>query len=193
MRCLCRPLRLNSFLTGNALTCIEFIRTIMIQRIQTIYLLLVVGICVAMFFAPIYNGTGPQIDPLKGPQTIEFKQNEVNANITVVDRSPGSVGRLTVVLNTLDIVIIALTIVAIGLFTSRHAQLRLTRYLILFSLIYVGVLIYTVKQASGLINSTNDHYGIGMSIPFISPILLFLASLGIAKDIKIVKSADRLR
>ena len=165
----------------------------MIQRIQTVYLLLVVGICVAMFFAPIYSGTGPQIDPLKGPQTIEFKQNDVKANITVVDRSPGSVGRLTVVMNTLDIVIIALTIVAIGLFTSRQNQLRLTRYLILFSLIYAGVMIFAVKLASGLISSTNDHYGIGMSIPFISPILLFLASLGIAKDIRIVKSADRLR
>lgn len=165
----------------------------MIQRIQTIYLLLVAGICVAMFFAPIYSGIGPAIDPIKGPQTIEFKQNDVKANITVVDRSPGSVGRLTVVLNTLDIVIIALTVVAIGLFTSRHNQLRLTRYLILFSLIYIAVLIIAVREASALINSTNDHYGIGMSIPFISPILFFLASLGIAKDIRIVKSADRLR
>jgi len=146
-----------------------------------------------MFFAPIYNGTGPQADPLKGAQTIEFKQNEVKANISAIDKSPGSVGRLTVVLNTLDIVLIALTIVAIGLFTARANQLKLTRYLILFSLIYVGVLIFAVRQASALINSTNDHYGIGMSIPFISPILLFLASLAIAKDIRIVKSADRLR
>jgi len=165
----------------------------MIQRIQTLYLLLVVGICAAMFFAPIYSGTGPQIDPLKGPQTIEFKQDEVKANITVVDRSPGSVGRLTVVLNTLDIVIIALSIVTIGLFTARANQLRMTRYLLLFSLVYVGVLIFAVRGASTLINSTNDHYGIGMSLPFISPILLFLASLAIAKDIRIVKSADRLR
>ncbi len=165
----------------------------MIQRIQTVYLLLVVGICVAMFFAPIYSGQSAQNDPTKGVQAITFKQNDVSMTNSTNDNSPGSVGRMTVILNTLDIVIIALTIVAIGLFTSRKNQLRLTRYILLFSLIYAGVMIYAVKEASALIHSANDHYGIGMSLPFLSPILLFLASLGIAKDIRIVKSADRLR
>ncbi len=165
----------------------------MIQRIQTLYLLLVVGICAAMFFAPIYSGQSAQTDPAKGVQVITIKQSDVSMTNSNNDNSPGSVGRLTVILNTLDIVIIALTISAIGLFTARKNQLRLTRYLILFSLVYVGVMIYAVKEASALINSVNDHYGIGMSLPFLSPILLFLASLGIAKDIRIVKSADRLR
>jgi len=164
----------------------------MIQRIQTFYMFLVVAACGSMFFLPIYSGTGigtttPQI------QTIVINQEEVKVNFVLNVDETANIKKLMVVLNTLDIVIAVLIFIAIFLYRTRDMQLRMTRYLILFSFVYIALLIYSTYEARAMISNVKDHFGAGLFVPLLSPVLLFLATRGIDKDISLVKSADRLR
>lgn len=164
----------------------------MIQRIQTIYLILVIAVCAAMFFLPIYSGTGTGVSSNQN-QMIEVKQAEVKMNFVVDFDAAAKVRKLMTVLNTLDIVLIALSFVVIFLYKNRDSQLRMARYLILFSVIYIALIAASIFEARAMIANIKDLFGIGTFIPVLSPILLFLASRGIAKDIRLVKSSDRLR
>ena|SRR5665213_1141853 len=164
----------------------------MIQRIQTVYLLLVVAVCTAMFFLPVYHGTGfGTVIPQN--QTIELKQAKAKMNFVVNFDATENVKKLMTVLNVLDIVIIALSVVVIFLYKTRDSQLRMARYLLLFSILYIVLLIVAIYEARGLITNVKDQFEPGTFIPVLSPVLLFLAMRGIANDIKLVKSADRLR
>ena len=164
----------------------------MIQRIQTVYLILVIAVCAAMFFLPIYSGTGTGVSSNQN-QMIEVKQAEVKMNFVVDFDATAKVKKLMTVLNTLDIVLIALSFVVIFLYKNRDSQLRMARYLILFSVIYIALIAASIFEARAMIANIKDLFGIGAFVPILSPILLFLATGGISKDIRLVKSADRLR
>jgi peptidoglycan/LPS O-acetylase OafA/YrhL len=75
---------------------------------------------------------------------------------------------------------------AILLFNNRNLQLLVVRIGMLVSLFVLGYLIY-------LINSTGASASWGAIMPFILVVLAFLASKGIQKDEKKVRSLDRLR
>ena len=155
----------------------------MIQRIQTVYFILVMLICSAMFFVPIYKGSGKITD-------IELKQTAVKS---LIPSQYETMKLWPVVLNALDILVLSQALVCIILYATRKIQLKMTRFTLVLSMIYLIVLFFAINAANGL-ESNNDHtYLIGTWLPILSPILLFLASLGISKDIKLVKSADRLR
>lgn len=164
----------------------------MIQRIQTLYLFLVIAVCATMFFLPVYYGSGLGISTAQS-QVVDIKQDEVKMNFVGNFDQVANLRKLMIVLNTVDIVIIALAFVVIFLYSNRDAQLRMARYLILFSVVYLGLLYISIYEARAMITNIQDSYEPGMFVPLISPILLYLASRGIEKDIRLVKSADRLR
>ena len=92
--------------------------------------------------------------------------------------------------------LIALMIAAIVLFRNRQRQARLARIAFLLSLGLLASVVFThnsVSSAMGTAASVTSTLLPGAYIPFVLPILIWLAERGIKKDEELVKSADRLR
>ncbi|AXT53018.1 DUF4293 family protein [Aquimarina sp. BL5] len=136
----------------------------MIQRIQSVYLFLVV----------VISGGISTILPYGLNQDGEalLSQN----NFLVLGMFTG---------------VAVLALVSIFLFKNRQLQFVLGRINILLNFILLGVFVYWSLTLSG--ETLVSEKGIGMLIPVISIVLLVVANKAIRKDENLVKSVDRLR
>ena len=85
----------------------------------------------------------------------------------------------------------ALSLISIFMFKNRKLQFVLGRVNILLNFILLGVLVYWSLTVSG--ETHVSEKGIGMVIPIISIVLLVIANKAIRRDEDLVKSVDRLR
>ncbi|MHA7058549.1 DUF4293 domain-containing protein [Aquimarina sp. M1] len=136
----------------------------MIQRIQSVYLLLVVLLSAGLSFMVPYGFD-------KNGEYL-LAQN----NFLVLGMFTGSA---------------VIALVSIFLFKNRQLQFVLGRINILFNFILLGVFVYWSLTLSG--ETVVSEKGIGMLIPIISIVLLVMANKAIRKDENLVKSVDRLR
>ncbi|MEN8137742.1 MAG: DUF4293 domain-containing protein [Bacteroidota bacterium] len=136
----------------------------MIQRIQTVYLLIVAILGGLGLYLPLWNNL----------ENIEVKGFE---NIYIL---------------ALFAIEIVLTLVTIFLFFNRKLQFVLVRINILINILLLGVFGYYTLNFSGETVIVSEK-GIGLIVPFISIVFLFLANKAIRKDEELVKSVDRLR
>ena len=137
----------------------------MIQRIQTLYLALVVFISAYICFSFIYLFSNYNASPVYLP----------NEPIHIL----------------LFIISGTLAFFSIFLFRKRDIQIVLGRLNIISNLILLGLFLYKLPKLSG--KYENFEYSIVLFLPFISIVLLLLANKAIKKDEAIVKSVDRLR
>lgn len=136
----------------------------MIQRIQSIYLLLVFLISgVLSLFVPLWK-------------------NMEGADVYVPQN------QWFVILFGLSA---ALSIFSLLGYKKRQTQFVYNRINILFNFILIGLFVYQTLSLSGETNVSEK--GIGMFLPLVSIILLVLANKAIKKDEDLVKSADRIR
>lgn len=136
----------------------------MIQRIQTIYLVISAIIMGALFiFFPLVLGEGGAI---------------------IIDRNEPIV--LGLIFTS-----IALAIISILSFKKRQLQFVLNRLNIISNFILLGVFVYRSLTLSG--ETFVSEKGIGVLLPIISIVFLVLANKAIKRDEDLVKSVDRLR
>ena len=136
----------------------------MLQRIQTIYLLLVAGISAGL---PVFLPYGIDKEGIALYAKDDF---------FLLGMFLGSA---------------VLSLIAIFLFKNRQLQFVLGRINILLNFILLGVFVYWSLTVSG--EAMVSEKGIGMFIPVISIVLLVMANKAIKKDEDLVKSVDRLR
>ncbi|CEN48041.1 conserved hypothetical protein [Capnocytophaga canimorsus] len=74
---------------------------------------------------------------------------------------------------------------------KRQNQFVFNRLNILINLTLLGVFVYRMLTSSG--ESQISEKGVGIFLPILSIVFLFLANKAIYRDEKLVKSADRLR
>lgn len=84
-----------------------------------------------------------------------------------------------------------LAAIAILSFKNRKQQFVLNRFNILLNLCLLGFFVYRALNLSG--GTSVSEKGIGMLIPVFSIVFLVLANKAIKKDEDLVKSVDRLR
>ncbi|MCO4821305.1 MAG: DUF4293 domain-containing protein [Flavobacteriaceae bacterium] len=84
-----------------------------------------------------------------------------------------------------------LALIAIGMFNNRQLQFVLGRLNIILNFILLGLFVYRSLNLSGETNVSEK--GIGMLLPIFSIVFLVLANKAIKKDEDLVKSVDRLR
>jgi hypothetical protein len=143
----------------------------MIQRIQTVYLLLASIISgVLIFVFNLWKSISKNIFAL------DFLDNE---------------SFLLRVIPVLFLISAILAFVAIFLFKDRKLQFVIGRLTILVNLILLGLLIYVSLTLPG--EAAVSEKGIGMFIPILAILLVVLANKAIKKDEDLVKSVDRLR
>lgn len=143
----------------------------MIQRIQTIYLLLASIISGGLIF--VFN-----------------LWKSIKSNIFALDLLDNESYQL----KTIPILFLVSAIISFGaifLFKDRKLQFVIGRLAILVNLILLGLLIYVSLTLPG--ETAVSKKGIGMFIPIVAILLIVLANKAIKKDEDLVKSADRLR
>ena len=142
----------------------------MIQRIQSIYLLLTVLISASLFFLPLFELPAAATDA-------------ASRNFMITSNA---------VLLVLSSAIGVLSLVVIFLFMNRPLQIRLCRLILIIIFIMIGLLFFTADTISNGLNQ-KVVYKIGTYLPLLQVVLVFLAHRSIKKDENLVRSADRLR
>ena len=137
----------------------------MIQRIQTIYLLLAFVVTgVLPFFIPLWT--------MADGKEYLFMQNQVYVVILGLSTT--------------------LTLLSIISYKKRQNQFVIGRLNIILNLILLGLFVYRSLNVSGETLVVSEK-GIGMFLPIVAIVLLVLANKAIKKDEDLVKSVDRLR
>ncbi|RED23530.1 uncharacterized protein DUF4293 [Flavobacterium cutihirudinis] len=138
----------------------------MLQRIQTVYLILTFVITgVLLFFIPLWS--------LNDGKAFYFMQDQL----------------YTILLGLSTM----LTIVSIISYKKRQNQFVMNRLNIILNLILLGLFVYRSLNLSGETVNAVSEKGIGMFLPIVAIVLLVLANKAIKKDEDLVKSVDRLR
>lgn len=156
----------------------------MIQRIQSVFLLLatVSGICA--FFIPYWTYTGIGADFTYSFGAMGVKHISGNAQLIIVSTLP------IIILLGLHVI---LDFIAIFYYKNRLMQIRINTFNIFIILIIIGTVFlwvpYMIKES---VSATEEWKG-GLLFPVISFVFLLLANRFIKKDEKLVKAADRLR
>ncbi|MGK0387023.1 MAG: membrane protease YdiL (CAAX protease family) [Patiriisocius sp.] len=137
---------------------------IMLQRIQTIYLIIAALIMAALYiwFPVVTNAAG---------ETIISNQEPLVFGLIFTS--------------------IALAIIAVLTFKKRQTQFVLNRLNIILNFVLLGVFVYRSLNISG--ETLVSEKGIGVLLPILSIVFLAVANKAIKKDEDLVKSVDRLR
>ncbi|MFM9825730.1 DUF4293 family protein [Flavobacterium sp.] len=137
----------------------------MIQRIQTIYLLLAfVATGFLPFFIPLWT--------LSNHKDFFFMQNQIYVIVLGLSTT--------------------LSLLSIISYNKRQNQFVIGRLNIILNLILLGLFVYRSLNVSGEALAVSEK-GIGMFLPIVAIVLLVLANKAIKKDEDLVKSVDRLR
>jgi hypothetical protein len=143
----------------------------MIQRIQSVYLFLVVVLSALLFFVNMYSVETS--DPTEaGLQHYNSGSNMIYLVLTLISG--------------------LLSVVAIFLFRNRNLQVRLCNLNMLVICVFTGTVFYFADHSKSVAGSI-VHYQAGSYFPLIQLVLTFLAMRAIRKDEQLVRSADRLR
>ena len=137
----------------------------MIQRIQTIYLLLAFVVTgVLLFFFPLWT--------MSDNKEYFFMQSQVYTILLGLSTS--------------------LTLLGVVSYKKRQNQFVIGRLNIILNLILLGLFVYRSLNLSGETPAVSEK-GIGMFLPAVAIVLLVLANKAIKKDEDLLKSVDRLR
>jgi len=139
-------------------------RTIMIQRIQTLYLIASLACVLGFYFwMPVDLATDQAQEAW----------------------------RVSSVLQAVNLVAAVLVLWSIVKFKQRLHQFVLNRLTIILNFVLVGVFIFRSLNLSG--EALASQKGIGVLLPVISIVFLVLANKAIKRDEDLVKSVDRIR
>lgn len=139
----------------------------MIQRIQSVYLLLASLVGSSLFALPFASG------PVKSEGVLADGYLNINDNIALI---------------ILTVLVVLLSFVTIFLYNNRKLQMNLGKLNILITaglFAFAAYLFYTIQSIATV--------GGGLFMPVLVMILIILANKGIQKDDKLVRDSNRLR
>ena len=154
----------------------------MIQRIQTVYLLIAEMLIGALFFVPFAEIAGKEGSIYQFDIKGIYLEGSKNAEIIY--------GSMPLVI--LWLMSMILVVATIFLYKNRVLQIRLSMINI-FILLGLGGLIYYYVWSSAKILMGVYHLTIYLVFPVIAAILIYMAFKAIRKDELLVRSIDRIR
>lgn len=143
----------------------------MIQRFQSLYLLVAALLFAVMTFRPLATVAQPGVEELQTVGAFDLPGVGIGA-----------------------VVIAALNLIAIFLYSNRKRQILVVRLLLVISALFTGLVFaghYQYEQ--GLEEGAVYSYAFVTFLPAVALILQFLALVRIRKDERLVRSMDRLR
>lgn len=154
----------------------------MIQRIQSIFLLLASGSAFSLFLDPMSFFTVDTTTDLQGIAASSMADGVFNIHDNII---------MLILVGIMGV----LALVAIFLFRNRKLQMTVSRVVIVASILMMvltGVLFYQDYQRMQTVDYVIDGE-FGLLAPLASIIFTILALVFIRKDDKLVRSMDRLR
>ena len=155
----------------------------MIQRIQSIYLLFA-SLCSGLLLAtPLYNiETADATFQLFLGGLIQTLPKE-----KILTSQPA--------LLAVGLLLTIFPLIILFLFQKRQVQMRLAVSAMMANTAMLLLLVSIANKSIENISEphTKETYGLGLILPAISIVCLFLANKAIRKDDKLIRSADRLR
>jgi hypothetical protein len=148
----------------------------MIQRKQSIFLLMVLIIAMIQFFLPF--------------QTL-ISSEKTWFVCLLPGCSSDVIGTIIYVPMIFNLLIVILTVVTIFIYKNRVFQYKLANLSVLFNLFMIGFFFLLSFANDGFVGSVN--YQFGAFLPAFSAIFAFFAAHFIKKDELLVRSADRIR
>lgn len=150
----------------------------MLQRIQTVYLLLA-SIC--MVVSLLTNLATFAM----GGDFIQFEAMGFYLNNEIIFSTWGLfvIGNISAVLS----------VIIVFLYNKRMLQIRLSSMNIFLMLGYYGLIAFYVFKRNPEIESTFQNVGIGMIMPFIAIVFTYLAIRKIGADEALIRSLNRIR
>lgn len=136
----------------------------MLQRIQTIYLLIAAGVSAGLIFV---------------------------CHLWIIEESISVFAKDDTLYFGLFLGSAVLSLITIFMYKNRKSQFVLGRLNIILNFILLGFFVYQSLNISG--ETAVSEKGIGMFLPIVSIVFLALANKAIKKDEDLVKSVDRLR
>lgn len=147
----------------------------MIQRIQSIFLLLASASAFALFVFPFGTTSAP------------VAESEIY--LDSVYNIHDSLGLLV-----LFSIAGGLALISIFMFKNRKTQLLVGRLAIVANIIgFILVIVFYFNNAAELQEVNDQENYVGLSLPFVFLLFAILAQRAISKDDKLVRSSDRLR
>lgn len=143
----------------------------MIQRIQSIFLLIVVFLSGMLFLLDFSYFQ-------KGIEVLNFNICGIEETVT------------TWPLAILNFLVLIIALVAIFMYKNRILQIRLIVFNIVLMLGIYALMSFYIYKLSG---TMDIHYNTAIVFPFINIVLSYLAIRSIGKDEALVRSLDRLR
>ncbi len=163
----------------------------MIQRIQSVFLFLLVLAMVAMMFLPLWSKT----DATTGEEVVLTAWN-IKSYATGTETSATG----TPVQNTLAIGMLAIAAAAVALYEIFQFKNRLNQMKLgLLNTLVIAALLgasfyYAAYVGAELVDATNNGaYEAGFYLPMLALLLNALANRFIKRDEDLVRSVDRLR
>jgi len=155
----------------------------MIQRVQSIWLVLAVITLICIFFLPLLtkNVNGGQYGVYTSGIHTEIKVEDIEQYAVI----------FAIPTITLNIAAAILCFAAIFFFKNRRLQKRIIIFAY-FSVILLAILCFNsgLQLPGGL---TGTSITVGTFLPLVAVVLCLLAIRGIRKDEQLLRSADRLR
>jgi hypothetical protein len=157
----------------------------MIQRIQSVFLLLVFILGALMFVSPVLN-----FNSYEASFTMNAYTTFNTSNHMVVSKNIG--------IGAMQGLIALLALATIFLFKKRQLQIKLCKLNLLLIAVQIAALVLYIDVAKEAISPQNPGdvvlgLAFGFFIPILSFLLTYLAIWFIKKDEKLIRSADRLR
>ncbi len=158
----------------------------MIQRIQSLFLVIAAAAALLMLFFPV-------ADFFSGTELGNYKL--VATGLKCMDPNPKfhTSSWFGFPLLALVSVSIILPVLILGLYKNRGLQIRLLAFNILITIVLIIVVLMYYMSSVQKLTGIQPSYQFGAFCPLISLIFLVLANRFIRKDENLVKSADRLR
>ncbi len=155
----------------------------MLQRIQTIYLLIVAILTGFMFFLPL------AVFLEAGGNVLTFY------SYGVLNRASSSDGILysTLPLSVMIAIIFTISVITIFLYKNRTRQMRFCVFNILLMIGLMGLLLFYYLSVKKDIGFTQHTLKLPIVLPVINIVLTFQAFRGIRRDELLVRSYERLR
>ena len=149
----------------------------MIQRIQSLWLLLAFGTAILMYFFPVI-----QLTPENGLYIFDYDSISIAGIDNLIQSGYIVAGLLGI--------IAFLSFVGIFLFKKRMLQMRICTFISLLIIFLVGLITYFSLSSGNKVAAT---IGLSAILPIIIFIFVLMARRAVKKDEDLVKSVDRIR
>jgi len=156
----------------------------MIQRKQTLFLILAALCGIALYFFPLVSFYS-ELNTFR-LYVYEFRNMDPSSDI--------SFGIMTV----LPLIVVSAAIIILSIFTifkykNRILQVKLVRFNLLLTIIFMAGVFFLYPKLAEEHISTDPEFDMGVYFPIGIFLFLYLANIFILKDEKLVRSTDRLR